>query len=138
MTARVKVVLSMLVGITVALAMLSIWWFRSTSDRVNLEGEWRSGSYFLELRGDGKIGNSSLPAGICAGSRYSPRDESIELDGSWRKEFEADSGSGVRIQAIRKDGGGTCTFWASYDSGNAISLTLGTDSLPVKILQKDH
>ncbi|WP_327072860.1 hypothetical protein OG196_09420 [Kitasatospora purpeofusca] len=136
MTARVKFFISVIVGAVAIAALLVAWWIRSTSDHANLQGMWRSDSYFIELKEGGIIGDSSLPAGICVGSRYSPEDAPIGIDGSWKKDFEADAGNGVRVKAIRKDGGGTCTFWASYDSSNATALNFGTITSPVKVLRR--
>ncbi|MFE7191939.1 hypothetical protein [Kitasatospora sp. NPDC057541] len=114
-------------------------WLLATADRTKPEGTWRSGPYFLELRKGGEIGRSSLPAGVCGGSRYRPDDLLIELDGTWEKEFEPDAGRGVRVEAVRKDGGGTCTFWASIGvyGGGIEKLGFSMEPSPVKELLRE-
>ncbi|WP_224283756.1 hypothetical protein [Streptomyces sp. LS1784] len=99
-------------ALTLAAAAIAGW--RIMSAEPELEGTWRNGSFLLELKGDGTIGGSLIPASVCDYSDRSPSDEVTEIDGSWKEEFFNDAGNGVRINAMRKDGQGKCNFWMSY------------------------
>ncbi|MFJ6141844.1 hypothetical protein [Kitasatospora sp. NPDC092286] len=113
------------------------WRAAKSFDDPELEGAWRNGSFLLELKGDGTIGGSLIPASVCSLSDSSPVDEVTEIDGSWKEEFFNDAGNGVRIDAMRKDGQGRCYFWMSY-LNYADSTELGFTYLrsPVETLVK--
>ncbi|MFI9327097.1 hypothetical protein ACIGZJ_06040 [Kitasatospora sp. NPDC052868] len=135
---RVKPAVLAVAGLVLVGAVAAAgWWLIWESDRPELKGTWRSGSYLLELNPGGSVGSSSLPAGVCAGSRYTPKETLIELEGSWVEEFEADAGHGVRVKAVRKDGAGKCTFWAAYVAYDGrTELQFAMDPSPVKSLEK--
>ncbi|MER7752217.1 hypothetical protein [Kitasatospora sp. NPDC097643] len=107
---------------------------RATPD---LEGAWRNGSVFLELKAGGKVGVAKVPLSVCGGTTDARKDEPTEIEGTWKEEYFTDAGDGVRIDAARKGGNERCNFWMAYVShnGNA-ELWFSYAPSPVKSLVK--
>ncbi|MEU6232405.1 hypothetical protein [Kitasatospora sp. NPDC047058] len=118
-----------LVGGGVA-AVICVHWFtaRELSDPA---GRWVGGAVAVELRAGGDLGPTTVPVAACDSSTWDTS-KTLELQGTWKAEYEADAGYLVVIYATRSDNGRSCSIWLGRSGSDQELWLPAASGLPLR------